>query len=210
MAEMNVAEVTLGSANATGAIFVAPTNVALPNNATDNLDPAFKLLGFTSDSGVEISESSSSQSIRAWEGRTEVFVAKTEYTEQTSFTPIQCNADVVKLTWGEDMVEVDSATGALHAKHHGKTMEPVNIVIETVPREGVIKRYCAKSQLTERGSVTLNGTQSDMRQLTFNNLADAEGVTMHEYTAFTVPADSSDEQGQDETNPDEVTTGEGE
>lgn len=187
MATMNAEQVTVGSAAATGAIFVAPTTATLPTDATTALGADFALLGFTSDAGVQISESGNTQSIYAWEGRTEVYTTRTEYTEQISFTPIQCNADVAKLTWGDDMVIVGN-DGALTAKHHGKTMEPVLIVIETTPREGIVKRFCQKAQLTERGEQTMDGTQVDGRQLTFNNLADANGVTCYEYTAYTTGA----------------------
>lgn len=183
MANMNAAEVTVGSASATGAIFVSPTTGTLPTDATTALT-GFTLLGFTSEDGVEISESNSNEAIHAWEGRVEVYNVITEYTEQVAFTPIQCNADVAKLTWGDDMVTVD-ADGNIAARHHGKTLSPVLIVIETVPREGIVKRYCMTAQLTERGSATLDGTQVDGRQLTFNAIADANGVTMYEYTAFT-------------------------
>ena len=183
MATMNAEQVTVGAAAATGAIFVAPTTATLPTDATTALS-GFTLLGFTSDAGVTISESGNTQSIYAWEGRTEVYTTRTEYTEQISFTPIQCNADVAKLIWGDDMVVV-GAGGALTAKHHGQTMEPVLIVIETTPREGIVKRFCQKAQLTERGEQTMDGTQVDGRQLTFNNLADANGVTCYEYTAYT-------------------------
>lgn len=184
MATMNAEQVTVGAAAATGAIFVAPTTASLPTDATTSLGGSFALLGFTSDAGVTISESGNTQSIYAWEGRTEVYTTRTEYTEQISFTPIQCNADVAKLTWGDDMVVV-GAGGALTAKHHGQTMEPVHIVIETTPREGIVKRFCQKAQLTERGEMTMDGTQVDGRQLTFNNIADENGVTCYEYTAFT-------------------------
>ncbi len=182
MATMNAEQVTVGSASATGAIYVAPIDTALPTDATTALS-GYTLLGFTSDAGVQISESSSSEAIHAWEGRVEVYNITTEYTEQVSFTPIQCNADVAKLTWGDDMVIVGN-DGALTAKHHGKTMEPVHIVIETTPREGIVKRFCQKSQLTERGESTMDGTQVDGRQLVFSNLADENGVTCYEYTAF--------------------------
>ena len=188
MATMDATKVTVGAALATGAIYVAPKGTTLPADATTALTSAYELLGFTSDAGVQISESSSNDSIRAWEARTEVYNVRTEYTESVSFMPIQCNADVAKLMWGDDMVEVDNGTGAIHAKHHGKTLEPVVIVIETVPREGIVKRYCMNAQLTERGEQTMDGTQVDGRQLTFNALADAVGVTMHEHTAFTASA----------------------
>jgi len=183
MATMNAEQVGVGSAAATGAVYVAATSVSLPTDASTALT-SFTLLGFTSDAGVQISESSSNNAIRAWEGRTEVYNVRSEYTESISFMPIQCNADVAKLIWGDDMVEVDGVTGAIHAKHHGGNIDPVNIVIETTPRTGIVKRYCGEFQLTERGEVTMDGTQVDARNLTFNAIADENGVTMHEYTAF--------------------------
>ena len=134
---------------------------------------------------MQISESSSTDTITAWEGRTTVYNPQTEYTESISFTPIQCNADVAELTWGSEWVTVDSQTGNIHAKHHAGTLDPVVIAIETTPRTGIIKRYTGTFQLTKRGEVTLDGTSVDGRALTFNSIADAEGVTMHEFTAFT-------------------------
>lgn len=181
MATMNANEVGVGAAAATGAIWVAPKGTSLPTDATTALGASFTLLGFTSDAGVQISESSSAQTIRAWEAHAEVYNVMTEYTESISFTPIQCNADVAKLTWGEDMVEVTN--GKITAKHHGQTMEPVVIVVETTPRDTLVKRYCGTFQLVERGEVALNGSDVDARQLTFNSIADSDGVTMYEYQA---------------------------
>ena len=186
MATMDASQVTVGAAKSTGAIYVAPEGTALPSDATTALGSQFTLLGFTSDEGVNISESSDSESILAWEGRVEVYNVRTEYTESVAFTPIQCNADVAKLTWGDDMVIVDSQSGAIRAKHHGKTLDPVVIAIEVTPREGIVKRYSGTFQLVERGDATLDGTQVDGRQLTFNAVADSNGVTMYEDTAFTV------------------------
>lgn len=185
MATMDASQVTAGSAKATGAIWVAPENTTLPTDATTTLPSTWKLLGFTSDAGVTISEDSSSESITAWEGRTEVLQLHTEYTETVAFTPIQCNSDVATLTWGADHVTVDDTTGAIHAQHHGETMEPVCITIETTPASGIIKRYTGTFRLTERGEQTLDGTQVDGRQLTFTSIADANGTTMHEHTAYT-------------------------
>ena len=185
MATMNTAEVTYGAAAATGAIWVAPKGTSLPTDASTSLSGSFVLLGFTSDAGVQISESRSQESIRAWEARKEVVTLTTEYTESVSFTPIQCNADVAKLTWGNGNVSVDAGTGALTCKHTGDTLDPVVIVVETTPATGIIKRYCGTYQLSERGEQTLDGTQVDGRQLTFKALADETGVTTYEYTAMT-------------------------
>lgn len=188
MATMEASQVTVGSAKSTGAIWIAPKGTSLPTDASTTLAAAWKLLGFTSDAGVQISESSNSDEIRAWEGRTSVYNVQTEYTENISFMPIQCNADVAKLTWGDDWVTVDGVTGAIHAKHHGGELDPVEIVIETTPRTGIVKRFTGEAQLTERGEQTMDGTQVDGRQLTFKMIADNNGVTLHEYTAFTTGA----------------------
>jgi len=184
MATMNAAQVTVGAAAATGAIFVAPKGTTLPTDATTALGNTFVLLGFTSDEGVQISEDGNTETIHAWEGRVAVYNVRTEYTESVSFTPIQCNADVAKLTWGDDKVVVGSS-GALTVKHHGGTLEPVVIAIETTPREDIVRRYVGTFQLSERGEITLDGTQVDGRQLTFDAIPDANGVTMYEYSATT-------------------------
>ena len=185
MATMDKNEVGVGAALATGAIWVAPKGTSLPTDATTSLPGTWKLLGFTSDAGVQISESSSNNAIRAWEGRTEVYNVRTEYTESIAFMPIQCNADVAKVIWGDSAVTVPS-TGKLTVKHHGKTLEPVCITIETVPRDNIVKRYCGTFQLVERGQQTMDGTQVDGRTLTFNAIADEYGYTMYEYTSVTV------------------------
>lgn len=183
MATMDASQVTVGSAKATGAIWVAPKDTALPTDATTALSGTYVLLGFTSDAGVQIAETRDAETIRAWEGRTDVYDLVTEYTETVAFMPIQCNADVAKLMWGTSAVTVGTG-GALTVKHHGTPLDPVVIVIETTPRTGIVKRYAGTFQLSERGEQTLDGTQVDGRQLTFKSIADSNGVTMTEFTAF--------------------------
>lgn len=194
MATMDEKQVTVGAALASGAIWTAPQGTALPTDATTAKGADFVLLGFTSDAGVQISESSTSNAIRAWEARKEVYNVRSEYTESIAFMPIQCNGDVAELIWGANRVTVDASTGAIATQHSGDTLEPVCLIVETTPREGVVKRYCMTAQLTERGEQTMDGTQVDGRQLTFNCLADENGVTMYEYTAFTAQGDASGEQ----------------
>ena len=184
MPNVDATKVMVGSALATGAIFIAPKGTAHPTDATTALAATYKCIGYTSDAGLTISESSNNDAKRAWEGLAEVINTKTEYQEQISFTPIECNAEVAKLMWGTDAVTVDN-DGNLTIEHHGKTMEPVECVIETVPRDNIVNRRVATVQLVERDSQTLNGSDLDGRALTFDCLADANGVTMTEFVAFT-------------------------
>lgn len=181
---VNAAEAAVGSGKVTGAIFVAATSVALPTNATTELT-GYKCLGFTSDAGVTLTESSSTKSLRVWEGLNEVRTVKYERTEQVKFTPVQLNADVLKAIWGEDNVTVDASTGTISAAHHGGTIEPIHLVIEMVPYAGAVQRLCGKAQLTEIGDATYNGQDYEGRELTFNCLAGNDGATLHEYIATT-------------------------
>ena len=183
MATMNAAEVGAGSAKVTGAIWMAPKGTTLPTDATTALAGTYTLLGFTSDAGVTISENDSSQDLTAWEGRTKVYSVKTEYYETVAFTPIQTNADVFKLTYGSGNVTTSGT--AITIKHKADTLDPVVIVIETSPRTGIVKRYCGTFQLTSRGDATLDGTQFDMRELTFSSIPDSNGVHMFEYASVT-------------------------
>lgn len=183
MATMNTAEVGVGAAKVTGAIWVAPKGTTLPTDATTSLAGTYKLLGFTSDAGVTISENDSSQDLIAWEGRTKVYSVKSEYYETVAFTPIQTNEDVLKLTWGDSNVTVSGTK--LTVNHTADTLDPVVIVIETSPRTGIVKRYCGTFQLTARGDATLDGTQFDMRELTFSSVPDSSGIHMHEFVSVT-------------------------
>ncbi len=197
MATPDASRIAVGASLVTGAIFVAPTTTPLPDDGTSELS-GYECLGFTSDDGIVISESSSNNSLRVWEGRTEVRNTRTEYTETISFTPVECNAEVAKLLWGSGHVTVDGETGSLKIEHHGQTMDPIHIVIETVPFEGAVARYCSKAQLTERGDMTGNGQDYSGRQATMNCLA-VDGVTMTEYVVFTAETEA---QAQAEPEPD--------
>ena len=180
---VDAAQVAVGAGKVTGAIFIAPTSVSLPEDATTALATDFKCMGFTSDVGPTLTESSTTKSLRVWEGLSEVRTIKSERTEQIKFVPVQLNGTVLEAMWGKENVSVDEQTGAISVAHHGETLEPVHMVIEMVPFAGAVQRLCYKGQLTAIGDATFNGTDYEGRELTFNCLALDDGKTMHEYIA---------------------------
>lgn len=183
MAAPNAARVGVGAAPVTGAIFVAPAGTALPTDAETALANTYVCIGYTSSDGVTVSESTSSTDIRAWEGQAVVYTTMSEYTEQIQFTPIQIDADAYKLIWGDSAVTVDN-DGNITINHSGATVDPKPCVIEMVPRENVVCRLAATIQPVTRDSVTYNGRDVAARSVTFRCVADANGITMHEYYAF--------------------------
>ena len=185
MAAPNTARVGVGGARVTGAIFTAPMSATVPTDATTALGNDFVCIGYTSSDGISISESGSSNDVRAWEGQSIVYTTSSEYTEQVQITPIQIDADAYKLIWGDAAVEVDTQTGAIHIKHSGATPEAKKCVIEMVPRAGIVHRLTMILQPASRDSVTYNGRDVSGRPTTFTCLTDSDGYTMHEYFAFT-------------------------
>ena len=183
MATPDASKVAVLEGAVTGAIYVAPTTVALPTDGTTALAQDYKCLGYTSDEGIVITESTDNESKRVWEGRVEVRNVRTEYTEQVQFTPVECNEEVAKLMWGDDAVDVAAQTGNLTIRHHGRTLAPVHLVIEAVPFEGAVVRYVCKAQLTEKGDMSGNGSDFAGRQCTMNCLA-VNGTTMTEFVVF--------------------------
>lgn len=177
-------EVAVGSALVTGAVFVAPTSVPLPTDATTQLDAAYKMLSFTDDAGVTISESSNKKDIRVWEGKSRARTIRSARAETIKFKPVNINQRVAEVTWGKDAVDVDAETGAMSIGHHGNPVEPVHIVIETVPFAGAVRRRCAKVSVGDLGDETLNGEDSEGRDLTFDCLMMDDGFTLHEYIAY--------------------------
>lgn len=173
----------VGSAKVSGAVFIAPTSVPLPTDATTLLPSEYKLLSYTSSEGPVVSESSSAQKLRVWEGLAVARVVNPERTEQLKFTPVNLNARVMRLMWGAEAVNVDDQTGALSVGHHGNPVEPYHIVIEALPWKGAVQRLCAKVQVSEKGDQSFNGKDFEGRALTLDCLQLPDGFTMHEYVA---------------------------
>lgn len=183
MASLDATKVGVGSGKVTGAIFVAPNTEALPTDATTALSANYKCIGYTSYDGVTVSESSSSNVIRAWEGLVPVYTTISDYTEQVQITPIQIDSDAYKLVWGDSNV-TDDGLGNITISHTSAVPASKSCVIEMVERSNIVHRLCATIQPASRDSVTYNGRDVSGRRTTFNCLADSSGVTMHEYIAI--------------------------
>ena len=104
-------KVTFGKPKVGGAIFAAPVGTALPKNAVDELDVAFKNLGYVSEDGLTNENSMETDKIKAWGGDV-VLSVLTCKEDNFSFKLIEAlNVEVLKFIYGEDNVEGNVATG---------------------------------------------------------------------------------------------------
>ena len=67
---MNTTNVTAAKPSKAGAVFRAPKGTALPTSATEELNQAFKALGYVSEDGLTNANSPSGDKVKAWGGDT--------------------------------------------------------------------------------------------------------------------------------------------
>lgn len=186
MAVQNTNDATnvgVGKPKVTGAVFIAPAKTTLPTDASATLDTKFKGLGYMSEDGATIAEERDSEDIPAWGGDI-VYTAQTSYKETIAFTPIEINPEVMKAMYGEDNVKVEE--GKLTVTHNAAELPELPLVIETAPNSKTVTRYVVpRAKLTEKGDLSLNGSDPMGRELTFTALPDEDGNTMYEYHAIT-------------------------
>lgn len=84
----------------TGRLYVAPENTLTPGYLTDDLDPAFLDLGYTTEDGAKFTDSKTTNDIRPWQSFYPVRVHVTERSAMMEFTLLQWNQASIPLAFG--------------------------------------------------------------------------------------------------------------
>lgn len=177
----NSAEVSTGKPRIAGAIFHGNDTVALPTDASSELDAGFENLGYVSEDGVTNANSLTSEDIKAWGGDI-VQTTQTEKTDTFQFMLIQSRSEyVLKSIYGEDNVTGDIASG-ITVKSNAKEVPPSPWVIDMILADNTLKRIVIpRGKISELGDVVYNGTDPIGYQPTITALPDEDGNTHYEY-----------------------------
>lgn len=181
MAETNTnnsSNVFYGKPKATGAVFRAPANTALPTDATTALAAAFKPMGYISQDGLTESESRTVEKLAAWGGDT-VATSQTEYSKTFKFACLENNENVLKARFGEDNVTV--ASGKVTVNHTSAELEEGVWVFEIALGASKVKRMVLpKAKPTEFDDITYQDSTAIMYGMTLECLP-ADGKYVIEY-----------------------------
>ncbi len=178
---MNKANVSNAKPKVTGALFRAPAGTTLPTTATEELDPAFKELGFTNEDGIENSNSPSVEKKNAWGGQT-VMTTQKGKDDTFKMTLIESlNVDVLKMIYGDDNV-----TGTLDAgitiKANAKELGESSYVYDMILKNEYLKRIVIPNgSITEIEDVSYADEDPIGYGVTIEALPNAEGDTHYEY-----------------------------
>ena len=173
--------VTAAKPKVGGAVWRAPLGTALPKNATDQLNEAFKSLGYISEDGVTNSNSPSSESTSAWGGDT-VLNTQGEKPDTYKFNLIEAmNSEVLKAVYGDDNVAGDLEAG-ITIKANSDPQQECAWVIDMMLKDNAKKRIVIPdAAVTEVGDITYADKSPVGYETTISAVPDDENNTHYEY-----------------------------
>lgn len=177
----DTSNVTTGKPKKGGAISRAPVKTVLPKDAKEALDPAFKSLGYCSDSGLVNSNAISTSQVKAWGGDV-VLEPQTDKTDKFKFVMIEAlNPEVLKSVYGDKNVSGDLKSG-ITIKVNSDEQEECAWVVDMIMKGGVLKRIVIpRGKVISVGDVTYVDGGAVGYETEISATPDEEGQTHYEY-----------------------------
>lgn len=192
----NAKLVATGKPKVGGAIYRAPLGTPLPTSVNEELDKAFKDMGYVSEDGVTSSNTRESESIKAWGGAT-VATPQTNYEDLWKAVFIESkNIDVLKMVYGDANVSGDIKNGIV-IKANAQELEYASYVFDMILNGARKRTVLPNASISEVGDTVYVDNDVVGYDTTLAALPDEDENTHYEYimedeslTQYTVTFDS--------------------
>ena len=183
----NTANIFVGAPDrlTSGAILVAPAGTAVPTDIVTAPNVAFKDLGYISEDGLSIAQSSTWETIRDW-GGDQVRKFLSDFTGTLNFAMLETNTNVLEFVYGSANVTTTAATVStgtlqavkLNAVEPGRSELVANIL--DGPRK--VRIVAANCQVTERTDLSFSKNAAIEHGVTVETYPDSSGNSIYLYT----------------------------
>lgn len=194
----NTQYVSAGKPKKGGAAWRAPVGTKLPTSAKEDLDPAFKSLGYISEDGLTNANSPSSEKIKAWGGDI-VLNIQTEKPDDFKYTLIEAlNVEVLKSVYGNKNVTGDLTAGIAIAANSDE-QEECSWVFDMLLKGGVAKRIVVpRAPVTEVAEIVYTDNKAIGYGTTISAVPDEAGNTHYDYMIGGTAENTADAEVQNE------------
>lgn len=179
---MNTQNVTAAKPKTSGAIYRAPLGSKLPTTYSEQLDTAFKNLGYVSEDGITNGNSPSGDKVKAWGGAT-VMNYMDDKPDTFKMKLLEAfNADVLKTIYNEKNVVVADGTGDIHVTATAEDMEQYAWVVDMILKGNRAKRIVIPiASITEMEEIAYKDNEPVGYGITLSAEPDASGAYHYEY-----------------------------
>lgn len=170
-AKNSTANVSVGKGAVGGYAFYAPYGTTLPTTNSEELDTAFRNIGYINEDGVTFTDESDSESIPDMNGDSIVTTAGA--IEKTfTFFAAETKADTLKLQYGD--ANVTDATGTITVHDKGPNTGLYSVVFDFRLKDGRKERCIVPcSSVSELGDLVYNYQELVGREITMAASLDA-------------------------------------
>lgn len=152
--ELQADDVLIGTANGPG-IWMAPVGTAAPTDATSALAAEWSTLGYLSEDGVTLSQSTNSEDIYPWQGRSPVRTMITERNLSMEFSMFEFNEQNLQLYFGMEQATQGTADSWSLNVVSNAPAQIYSFVIDVADLDVKVRYYIPRGSLSDAGDLEI-------------------------------------------------------
>ena len=152
--ELQADDVLIGTANGPG-IWMAPVGTTAPTDATTALGAEWSTLGYLSEDGVTLSQSTNSEDIYPWQGRSPVRTMITERNLSMEFSMFEFNEQNLQLYFGMEQNAQGTADAWSLNVVSNAPAQIYSFCIDVADLDVKVRYYIPRGSLSDAGDLEI-------------------------------------------------------